>query len=148
MGVSSCASDRRAYRKGVRNHRDVLLVFVALLGVWSCGGVNATASTFEPGDDDDPQIPAGSGFIEVSVATTNPPPGVLYVVAISNGQKQTTAPNATLNFTTTRTGTHEIVISSVPAVCTLAGTNPVAVSVRPLEHVSVGFSITCPGPAS
>jgi hypothetical protein len=112
--------------------------------VLGCNGrPNGTAG---PNDDDGDGggSPGGSGRIEVTVAVTASPPGASYVVTISNGQKRTVGPNETAAFTTSRTGTHEVAISSVPSACTLAEQNPQIITVHQSETVAVGFSITCP----
>ena len=114
----------------------------------ACSGVNGDASSIRNPNEPGIEPPAGSGFIQVTVATTNPAANTLYTVTISNGQKQTAGANTTLNFSTTRTGTHEISLSSAPAGCVVAGDNPIVVNVHDREHVNVGFSVTCQGPAS
>ena len=114
-----------------------------IMSLAACGGINSTSAD---GDSNPPPPPEdGFGYIEVSVATASPPAGAMYTITISNGQKRTTDPNSSVSFTTKRTGTHEIAISSVPAACTLAGSDLVTVNVGPFEHVNVGFSINCPG---
>jgi hypothetical protein len=127
-------------------YRTPLLAAALALALASCGGLNSTIP--DDGDSPNPPPPEGFGYIEVSVTTASPPPGVMYTISISNGQKRSVEPNGSLRFTTKRTGTHEIEISSVPAACTLAGDDLVVVSVRRYEHVTVGFSISCPGSAS
>lgn len=121
------------------------LTVLTTVGVLACSGVNGDAGNIRDPNDPGIEPPEGSGFIEVTVATTNPVANTSYTVTISNGQKQTAGANATLTFTTKRTGTHEISLSSVPAGCVVAGDNPIVVDVRRSEHVDVAFSVTCQG---
>ena len=119
-----------------------------MAGGLACGGINSDAGNIR--DPNEPGIEPldGPGYIQVIVATTNPEVNTTYTVTISNGQKQTAAPNATLNFTTKRAGTHEVSLSSVPADCVVTGDNPIVVDVRRSQHVNVAFSVTCQGSGS
>ncbi len=129
-----------------RNWRRVsLLAALAMVGGLACGGVNGDASGIRDPNGPGLETPGGPGFIQVTVATTNPVVGMSYTVTISNGQKQTTGPNTTLNFTTMLARTHEISLASVPAGCTVAGDNPIVVNVHQNQHVNVEFLINCPG---
>jgi hypothetical protein len=122
-----------------------MLAALTMAGGLACSGVNGDANNIRDPNGPGIETPDGPGFIQVTVATANPAAGMSYTVTISNGQKQTAGPNATLNFTTIRAGTHEISLSSVPAGCVVAGDNPIVVNVHQSEHVNVEFSITCPG---
>ncbi len=121
------------------------LMVLATTASLACSGVNGDAGHVRDPNGPGIEPPQGPGFIQVSVSTANPEANTSYTVTISNGQKQTAGPNSTLSFTTIRTGTHEISLSSVPADCTVAGNNPIVVDVSLSQHVSVEFSVTCPG---
>lgn len=111
-----------------------------------CGGVNGTADPVEEsGDPGTGGSTSGTGFVDVTVATTNPIANTTYEVSISNGQKKAVAANAMVTFKTSRTGTHEISLSSIPAPCTLSGDNPVVVDVANQHHYSITFAVACPG---
>lgn len=128
-----------------------LVTVLSLLApaVLGCGGVNGTADPVEEtGGPGDGGSTAGIGFVDVTVATTNPVANTSYEVSISNGQKKTVAANAMVSFKTSRTGTHEISLSSVPAKCTLSGDNPVVLDVLNQHHYYIDFAITCPGAAT
>jgi len=119
------------------------LLVLLMLG---CRGVVGRGVTFT-GDDEDPPPPPGSGIIEVSVTTTNGPATLSYTVSISNGQKKTLPANGVVEFTTSRTGHHDVAISGVPPACTLSGPNPVAVEVANNLRSAVGFAVLCQGPS-
>jgi hypothetical protein len=117
--------------------------------VLGCGGVNGTADPVDQsGDPGNGGSTAGIGFVDVTVATINPIANTIYEVSISNGQKKTVGANAMVTFKTSRTGTHEISLSSVPATCTLSGDNPVVLDVLNQHHYYIAFTITCPGAAA
>src|SRR5262245_42290137 len=118
--------------------RSIVVVIAGLAGL-GCSGVNGDAGNIRHPTDPGGDPVDATATIRVAAATSNPPAGASYTVTISNGQKQTIDPNGSVSFTTKRTGTHEVALSSVPAECSLAGPNPVVVNLHAYQQVTVSF---------
>jgi Tol biopolymer transport system component len=103
----------------------------------------AILATLGCGDDGSSTGPA-TGSIEVTTSTTGPdedPDG--YTVSVDGGIAQAIGIDGTLTISQVPAGTRSVVLAGVAANCSVAGSNPLAVTVSAGATAQVAFSVTC-----
>lgn len=109
------------------------LVLLAALGYVSCSSSD--------GGPTGPSVTTGT--VAVAVATTGRDAPTGYMVALDGGTARSVGASASTSFTAVSAGSHSVLLSGVPANCSVGGVNPRSSTVTAGQTASVGFSVTC-----
>jgi TolB protein len=83
------------------------------------------------------------GDLDVVVSTTGNALPAGYNFTVDAGGPQAIGVNATVNLTDLSVGNHDVLLTDVPANCSVTGDNPVFVSVSEGAVVTAVFAVTC-----
>src|SRR5712671_78352 len=84
-----------------------------------------------------------TGNLDVTTSTTGSGLPSGYAVAVDNNPSQPIGINATASFASLSAGSHTVVLSSVPANCTVSGGATQTVTVTAGQTASAAYSVTC-----
>jgi hypothetical protein len=91
--------------------------------------------------------PASSGMLSITVSTSGTDPDG-YLVSVDGGAAQPISINGSMTITNVPTGSHSIQLSGLARSCTVAGLNPVTMTVSAGLVARPSFAVSCGGSSS